>query len=294
MMPRAAIYSALMHLGVGFVAYFGLPLFLRNEPLVVRAIEVEVVTIAEETAAPEISPIPEPKPVQEAKLPPPAPPPIEPPPAPPEPAPAPAEAPPPPEPAPAPKAAPEPMPEPTPAPKPEPKTVEAPEPLSVSPRIKPKLKVAKKKEPEKADFDKVLRTVADMSPAETRSDASRDEAEPSRPRQTASLLSDRLTISELDAIRHQIEQCWNVPIGARDVANMNVEIYVDMNPDATVQRAQLIDREGRYGADPFYRATADSAMRAVLNPRCSPLKLPIDKYDTWRSFTLNFNPRDMF
>ena len=32
-----------------------------------------------------------------------------------------------------------------------------------------------------------------------------------------------------------------------------------------------------------------SAMRTLLNPKCSPLKLPDDKYDAWKSFTIIFD-----
>jgi hypothetical protein len=31
----------------------------------------------------------------------------------------------------------------------------------------------------------------------------------------------------------------------------------------------------------------------MLNPRCSPLRLPLDKFETWKTFTISFNPKDM-
>jgi hypothetical protein len=46
-------------------------------------------------------------------------------------------------------------------------------------------------------------------------------------------------------------------------------------------------------SDPFYRAAAESALRAVLNPQCSPLKLPPDKYEQWKILELTFNPKDL-
>jgi len=98
-------------------------------------------------------------------------------------------------------------------------------------------------------------------------------------------------MSELDAIRQQISSCWNVPVGARDAANLIVEIQVAMNPDATVREARVTDQARM--ADPFYRAAAESAVRAVLNPRCNPLRLPLEKYDLWKTFILTFNPKDM-
>ena len=40
-------------------------------------------------------------------------------------------------------------------------------------------------------------------------------------------------------------------------------------------------------------AAADSAVRAVRNPKCSPLELPADKYDQWKRIDFTFDPRDM-
>ena len=89
----------------------------------------------------------------------------------------------------------------------------------------------------------------------------------------------------------QIYQCWAVPAGARDATNLTPEFRVTMNPDATVQSVLLLNSD-RYG-DPFFRAAADSARRALLNPRCSPLKLPLDKFAQWQTFTITFDPKDV-
>ena len=66
-----------------------------------------------------------------------------------------------------------------------------------------------------------------------------------------------------------------------------------MKPDATDREARIHDQR-RLQSDPFFRAAAESALRAVLNPRCNPLKLPPDKYQQWQTMTLNFDPKDMF
>ena len=66
-----------------------------------------------------------------------------------------------------------------------------------------------------------------------------------------------------------------------------------MNPDGRVRSASIVDT-ARATGDRFYRTMAESALRAVLNPRCQPLRLPADKYDEWRVMVLNFDPRGMF
>lgn len=105
--------------------------------------------------------------------------------------------------------------------------------------------------------------------------------------------SQPLTISEVDLVRQQIARCWNLPAGAKDADGLIVEIHTVMNPDGTVREARIID-QARMQGDALFRSAAESALRAVLNPRCSPLRLPPEKYDQWKSMTLNFNPKEMF
>lgn len=102
-----------------------------------------------------------------------------------------------------------------------------------------------------------------------------------------------VTSSEIDAVRRQIERCWNLPAGARDASDLKVTIVVDMNVDGTPRRAEIED-EALMQGDAFHRVAAESALRAVLNPRCQPFKLPRDKYERWRTMTIVFDPKDMF
>ncbi len=97
---------------------------------------------------------------------------------------------------------------------------------------------------------------------------------------------------QLNVIRRQIEPCWHIPAGTRDVENLVIYIAVVMNPDGTVRRAEIVDR-ARVTRDPIFRAVAASALRAVIDPQCSPLKLPPQKYQQWKNFTLSFNPKEL-
>ena len=100
-----------------------------------------------------------------------------------------------------------------------------------------------------------------------------------------------MTMSEIDAIRYQIELCWIIPAGARDAENLVVRIKVFLNSDGSLSKAPEIVG-GNDASDPFYRTAAESARRAIF--KCSPLKnLPVAKYAHWREITLTFNPRDM-
>ena len=103
---------------------------------------------------------------------------------------------------------------------------------------------------------------------------------------------EKITIGEIDLVRQQISQCWNITSGARQADALSVEIEMKMNPDATVRQASVVDSI-RMNSDSYYRAAAESALRALSHPDCIPLKLPLDKYYMWKSFTFNFDPKNM-
>ena len=102
-----------------------------------------------------------------------------------------------------------------------------------------------------------------------------------------------ITISEIDLVRRQIARCWNLQAGAKEAENLIIEISVAMNPDGTVRHARIQNTD-RVAGDPFFRAAAESALRAVLNPRCQPFKLPRDRYARWQTMALIFDPKEMF
>ncbi|MBF0130725.1 MAG: TonB C-terminal domain-containing protein, partial [Alphaproteobacteria bacterium] len=211
---------------------------------------------------------------------------------------------PPPPPPPPPPPEPEPEPEPEPKPKPEPKP-EAPTPPPPPPRPEEPPEPKQKEKP-KDDFASLLKSVEKLAP--TSKDKEPDKkAKPQKSATSQSELEKKvpgiassgtapyspdepLTVMDIDAIRSQIEKCWNVPAGARDAENLVVEVRVRFAPDGRVLDAQ-IEEDGRMSSDPFYRAAAESARRAVHV--CSPIKAPPTKYERWKEVRLRFNPREM-
>ena len=194
------------------------------------------------------------------------------------------------------KSKPKPKPKPVAEPKPRPKA--PPQLAAVKPQRKPKppdpfasvLKTVEKLERRAPPPKKIEEKKEEVAKPETFEDRiGRVLTNPARPHDATR----PLTISEIDLVRQQIAGCWNLPAGAKEAEDLIIEIWVAMNPDGTVREAR-IQNQVRLRADGFYRAAAESALRAVLNPRCSPLKLPRDKYDLWQTMTLTFNPREMF
>jgi outer membrane biosynthesis protein TonB len=164
------------------------------------------------------------------------------------------------------------------------------------PKKKPEKKPDKKPEEkpvEKRDFSSVLKNLVETKPQLTPAPNLPREKTEERPDGQPLPLGQRMTMQETDALRRQLEGCWNVPIGARDADTMTVDIYMVVNQDRTLQSARIVD-SSRYDSDTFFRAMADSALRAVYNPNCSPFELPPDKYETWKTITVTFDPSQMF
>ena len=97
-----------------------------------------------------------------------------------------------------------------------------------------------------------------------------------------------LTQSELDVLRRQISKCWNPPVGAAGAEDLLVRIKFQLGRNGNVNSLEVVSNI----AGSLYEAAAASARRAVLN--CAPYKnLPVEKYDSWREVTLNFDPKHL-
>ena len=101
-----------------------------------------------------------------------------------------------------------------------------------------------------------------------------------------------LSISEIDAIRRHFEKCWNIPSGAREAGNLASEIKVRFNKKGNVIDARIVNIS-RMKRDRYFRTASESALRAVLNPRCQNAPLPENKFDKWKNLTLNFDPKSI-
>lgn len=157
-------------------------------------------------------------------------------------------------------------------------------------------KLADEKKPQDDAFAKLLKqldpTAGQPAPPKTLTDPAANAAPQPSP---IADLSDQMTMSEMDALKHQLAQCWNVPMGVEYAENQTVDVRLTVNPDRTVQNAGLanVSDQIRYNSDSAFRAAADAALRAVYNPSCNPLELPPGKYAQWNVMTITFDPRTM-
>jgi outer membrane biosynthesis protein TonB len=289
-MRKWLIISGILHAVVMLLLWLGLPHLTREVPEPPQIIPIDIAQISDITAT-KVKDKPEPQKKPEIKPEPPKPEPPKPVEKPPEPKPQPA----------------------TPPPseanaqkkeaKPEVKEVKKPEPAPTAETIdKPKekkpepKKEPKKEEPKSDPLASVLKNVAKLktqAEKEEKKEKPEKEAPPASSTPSSPLTAEHLSISEEDALRRQIMQCWNVPVGAKDIDKTVVEIVITVNPDRTLKDAMVAD-QARLSRDPFFRAVAESAIRALQNPRCNPLALPADKYQQWKEILFTFNPRDMF
>lgn len=183
-------------------------------------------------------------------------------------------------------------------PKEEPKVEKKPEKKEKKPDKKPEKKkedVKKKKADEaqkkkKKDFLSVLKNL-ESSEEEEVSDSPEPDLN-SDATNAGEKISDHLSISEIDLIKRQLMECWNVPAGAKDVKDLIIVLDLTMNPDGTVKEASVVSGKSSRN-HPFYQAGAESALRAIRNPRCTPLKLPPDRYASWKTFEITFNPKNV-
>lgn len=202
---------------------------------------------------------------------------------------------------------PEPVPDPVVAETPDAESVTLPN-TAPSPEARPQPPQAQTaKAPERKDSDKPAEKKTAARDAEKKDDVLDDVAAllnkqkasgggAKRSTETASLgakkttSGQKLTQSEMDALRGQIQRCWNVPAGAIDAQNLRVSVKFSLDRSGAIEgRPVLVDGGGASGVE---RAAAESALRAVA--RCAPYTLPVDKYDAWAEVLVNFDPSEMF
>ncbi|MFP6743727.1 MAG: TonB C-terminal domain-containing protein [Alphaproteobacteria bacterium] len=299
-MRRGATFSAVLHVIIVVLAFFGLPTLLTDEEPLEQRIPVDVYTVTDETVLPppEVDVEPEPEPVEEVA------------PIPPEPEVAEVFTPPPSDPVPAPPAPPEPEPEvvvaPDPAPQPPapeltvPVVSEIPLPAPPKPtpvakaEAAPEAKPEVKPEPQPDLFESLLASVEEAAREAPELEVASPQAEASEAAVLQTVipkLSDQpLSLSVLDAIRRQIEDKWSLPVGAADAGGLEVEIEIVLKPDGTVLKASIVDSARlNLAGEEFFRSMAESALRAVQ--RASPLQnLPPEKHEQWRGITFRFRP----
>ncbi len=99
-----------------------------------------------------------------------------------------------------------------------------------------------------------------------------------------------LSQSEMDALRGQIQRCWQIVPGLSDAADVRIQVTMRLDPSGKIEGQPSVTASG--GSDQVRRVLSGGARRAVL--RCAPYDLPVEKYDAWADVIVNFDPSQMF
>jgi outer membrane biosynthesis protein TonB len=105
--------------------------------------------------------------------------------------------------------------------------------------------------------------------------------------------SSKLSQSEMDALRGQIQRCWNPPVGLADASGLKISVKMKLSLAGELEADPDIVAGG--GGAGIERIAAEAARRAVI--RCAPYNLPSEKYDGgngWNEVLVNFDPSEMF
>jgi len=206
---------------------------------------------------------------------------------------------------------PEPKPEP---PKPQPKAEAKPEPKKPEPKTDPIAEALKKDDSKKKDEKKQAEAKPVPTPPKkpeppkpqpkfdpSKISALLDKRDPQRQaatgetiNRTASLgtptgSAATLSQSDIDALRAQIQACWNPPPGALEARELIVDVRLQLNRDGSVSSEPQVMNRGNH---PQFQVAAEAARRAIK--RCAPYKMPIAKYDLWSDVEVRFDPREMY
>jgi colicin import membrane protein len=194
-------------------------------------------------------------------------------------------------------------PEPKPQAKPEPKPPKEAEKKSPDPKPDPiaealkkddakKKEEAKKKPPQpKFDPKQIEQRLALLDKRDgQRRAATGDTLNPTVGLGTSTGRAAQLSQNEIDALRARLRECWNLPAGATDAKDLNVEVRILLKQDGSLSAdPRVLNRS----TNPFFQVAAESALRAVRT--CAPFDfLPVAKYDAWKDIEINFDPQYMF
>ena len=256
-MSKGLFFSAILHGLVVVTAWIGIP-FIKRAPLEVEnTIVVELVVIAEVTAAPPPKPESEPEP----------------------------------EPLPQPQPQPEPEAPPEPETPPPPLEQENQQVASLPPAPKVTVPPRKPPLPKKDSFQDLVSLVKNLEQeVSNRPKPEQNSEEDAAPDDRLRTLqtADRATLSERDTIKIHIERCWRIDPGKEGIRDLSVDLRVGINPDGSVRQA-IIEDTGRYFSDPNFRAFADGARTAVLS--CSNIPISPQRYEIFKEIVFTFSPQ---
>ena len=99
-----------------------------------------------------------------------------------------------------------------------------------------------------------------------------------------------VSISEMDLVIQQLRSCFNPRAGTQIIGDEMVKISAKIDRAANVRKdtVQIIDTNISK-SNPYYNAITESAVATLYNPLCSQLKLPLNKYESWKNLKITID-----
>ena len=158
-----------------------------------------------------------------------------------------------------------------------------------------KPKEVQKKIPTKSDLDSLLKNLEQSSEGNNAKSNKQKRTEQANADKESKGTYDEnlpLSISEMALIKQQIEKHWNIPIGAQNLDQVRVILYIALKKDGSVEEVRVVDKICNNISNTICQALADSAVRAVW--QASPIEnLTEERYSTWKEIKLGFDPSKM-
>ena len=99
-----------------------------------------------------------------------------------------------------------------------------------------------------------------------------------------------VSISEMDLVLQQLRSCFNPRAGTQIVGDEMVKISAKIDRDANVRKDTVqIIATNISKSNPYYEAITESAVATLYNPLCSKLKLPLNKYESWKDLKITID-----
>ena len=170
---------------------------------------------------------------------------------------------------------------------------------NIKPEIKineEKKKINKPKPVEKPEPDFNLATmlkdlrnedIKNISDDDNKEDEKEDQKENENNEENLNL---EVSISEMDLVLQQLRSCFNPRAGTQIVGDEMVKISAKIDKSANVRKDTVqIIATNISKSNPYYEAITESAVATLYNPLCAKLKLPLEKYDSWKDLKITID-----
>jgi len=99
-----------------------------------------------------------------------------------------------------------------------------------------------------------------------------------------------LSADQRGAIGDHVRECWTKDAGALDIDKQRVLLTVTTDASGVARKAEVAGDDIGRMSDPRFRAFAERARRAILDPHCANLPLPNTDLGRVGVFTFRFSP----